>query len=291
MRPPIPSAFPEQIREGLQPWQAKKLYMDNVRSNEDWTIKLETSQKDPLLGETYVQFAWKGLQHQLSQGAGSWHFNSEGPRYSYYKLIDSASRKTLAAGTHENDFFDGIDTSLPGLAARLGADESKVPWLRPQLQAIAKTVDDATAAADKDPQSAGAPLLRGLSLTRALIAKVNASALTGAEKADLLASLAHEGTSIRSRPRIWPLVNRASAWPGYARRPSDGGRVSDRRRQRARRRSSRRESRFCCGPRCTMAARSDGREAVCAGRPAGLEVRAVHGQAAEDRSLRAMAVR
>ena len=64
-----------------------------------------------------------------------------------------------------------------------------MPWLRPQLQAIAKTVDDATAAADKDPQSAGAPLLRGLSLTRALIAKVEASALTGAEKADLLASL------------------------------------------------------------------------------------------------------
>ena len=56
-----PTRFPDQIREGLQPWQAKKLYMDNVRANEDWTIKLETSQNDPLLGETYVQFAWKGL--------------------------------------------------------------------------------------------------------------------------------------------------------------------------------------------------------------------------------------
>ena len=28
-----PTRFPEQIREGLQPWQAKKLYMDNVHSN------------------------------------------------------------------------------------------------------------------------------------------------------------------------------------------------------------------------------------------------------------------
>ncbi len=27
-----PTRFPEQIREGLQPWQAKKLYMDNVHS-------------------------------------------------------------------------------------------------------------------------------------------------------------------------------------------------------------------------------------------------------------------
>jgi LmbE family N-acetylglucosaminyl deacetylase len=183
-----PTRFPEQIREGLQPWQAKKLYMDNVRSTEDWTIKLETSQSDLLLGETYVQFGWKGLKHQLSQGAGAWN-PPEGQRFSYYTLIDSRLPNKPAAGVHENDFFDGIDTSLPGLVARLGADQSKVPWLRPQLQAIAKTVDDATAASDKDQQSAGASLLRGLDVTRALISKVDASGLSGAEKADLLASL------------------------------------------------------------------------------------------------------
>jgi LmbE family N-acetylglucosaminyl deacetylase len=183
-----PTKFPEQIREGLQPWQAEKLYMDNVRANEDWTIKLETSQYDPLLGETYVQFGWKGLKHQLSQGAGGWNL-PEGPRYSYYKLIDSAGITPPAAGAHENDFFDGIDTSLPALAGRLGKDEASVPWLRPQLQAIAKTVSDATVAADKDRESAGAPLLKGLGLTRAVIARVENSKLTGAEKDDLLANL------------------------------------------------------------------------------------------------------
>ncbi len=120
-----PNRFPEQIREGLEPWQAKKLYMDNVRANEDWTIKLETSQFDPLLGETYVQFAWKGLKHQLSQGAGAWTL-PEGQRFSYYKLIDSADVARPAAGAHESDFFDGIDTSLPALAARLGSDEATV---------------------------------------------------------------------------------------------------------------------------------------------------------------------
>ncbi len=182
-----PSRFPDQIREGLQPWQASKLYMDNVHADEDWTIKLETSQNDPLLGETYVQFGWKGLKHQLSQGAGDWNL-PEGQRFSYYKLIDSAPGGS--AGTpHEKDFFDGIDTTLPGLAARLGNDQSKVPWLRPQLQAIAGTVDQATTAVEKDPQSAGVPLLHGLNLTRALIAKVEHSTLAGAEKADLLDNL------------------------------------------------------------------------------------------------------
>lgn len=183
-----PTRFPEQVREGLQPWQARKLYMDNVRANEDWTIQLETSQFDPLLGETYVQFGWKGLKHQLSQGAGAWTA-PEGKRYSYYKLIDSVLPNPPAAGAHENDFFEGLDTALPGLASRLGTDEAKVPWLRPQLMAIAKTVDDATAAADKSGQAAAKPLLRGLDLTRALIAKVEQSPLSAAEKADLLADL------------------------------------------------------------------------------------------------------
>ncbi len=197
-----PKRFPEQIREGLQPWQAQKLYMDNVHADEDWTIKLETSQKDPLLGETYVQFAWKGLQHQLSQGAGAWHFNTEGPRYSYYKLIDTASGKPIAANAHETDFFDGIDTSLPALANRLGDDESKIPSLKDQLQAITKTVDDATAAANQEPQSAGAPLLRGLNLTRDLIAKVEASSLNGAEKADLLANLREKETQFEQAANL-----------------------------------------------------------------------------------------
>src|SRR5664279_3474407 len=92
--------FPEQIREGLQPWQAEKLYMDNVRGTEDWTVELETSQLDPLLGETYVQFAWKGLKHQLSQGAGAWTV-PESRRTSYYKLIDSVLPNSPAAGAHE----------------------------------------------------------------------------------------------------------------------------------------------------------------------------------------------
>jgi LmbE family N-acetylglucosaminyl deacetylase len=183
-----PARFPDQIREGLQPWQAKKLYMDNVRGTEDWTIELETSQFDPLLGESYVQFAWKGLKHQLSQGAGGWTL-TEGRRTSYYKLIDSALPNPPAAGAHEKDFFDGIDTSLAGLSSRLGADQSNAPWLRPQLEAIAKMVDEATTASQTNDQAAAKPLLRGLSLTREVVRKVEQSNLRPAEKADLLASL------------------------------------------------------------------------------------------------------
>ncbi len=183
-----PTRFPEQIREGLEPWQAKKLYMDNVRANEDWNVELETSQVDPLLGESYVQFAWKGLQHQLSQGAGTWHI-TEGRRTSYYKLIDSVLPDVPVSNKKEKDFFDGIDTSLPSLWFRLGADRDKAAWLRVDLDWIQRTIDDATTAADKSPQAAAVPLLRGLTLTRQLIAKVEASQLSAMNKADVLVEL------------------------------------------------------------------------------------------------------
>jgi hypothetical protein len=162
--------------------------MDNVRATEDWNVELETSQVDPLLGETYVQFAWKGLQHQLSQGAGTWHL-TDGRRTSYYKLIDSVLPGVPVSDKHEKDFFDGIDTSLPSLWFRLGEDRDKNAWLRVDLDWIQHTIDDATTAVDKSPQAATVPLLRGLYLTRKLTARVAASQLTPIEKADVLAEL------------------------------------------------------------------------------------------------------
>ena len=190
-----PTRFPEQIREGLQPWQAKKLYMDNVRANEDWNVELETSQVDPLLGKSYVQFAFQGLQHQLSQGAGNWHL-TEGRRTSYYKLIDSVLPNVPVSNKHEKDFFDGIDTSLPSLWSRLGADQNKAAWLRLDLDWIDRAIDDATTATDKSPQTAATPLLRGLGLTRQLIAKVEASQLNAIEKADVLVELRSQAGTV-----------------------------------------------------------------------------------------------
>ena len=55
-----PNRFPEQIKEGLQPWQAKKLYIGNVCGfgattcpAENYTVKLNTGHVNPLLGMSY----------------------------------------------------------------------------------------------------------------------------------------------------------------------------------------------------------------------------------------------
>ena len=136
-----PNRFPEQIKEGLQPWQPKKLYIGNVCGfgastcpDENWTVKLNTGEEDPVLGMSYVQFAIEGLRHQESQGLSDLKIPA-GPRYAFYKLVDSVLPNTRDSSGHEKDFFDGIDTSLPGLATRLG---DQLPWLHPELAKISE---------------------------------------------------------------------------------------------------------------------------------------------------------
>ena len=133
-----PSRFPEQIKEGLQPWQAKKLYVGNVRGTSDWTIELSTDEVDPVLGMSYYQFAMQGLRHQLSQGAADWT-PRPGPHFTYYRLAES-TLPSQPAGTREKDFFDGIDTAPAVLVERLGYDSPDAGLLRADLAALSDTI-------------------------------------------------------------------------------------------------------------------------------------------------------
>jgi LmbE family N-acetylglucosaminyl deacetylase len=187
-----PNKFPEQIKEGLLPWQAKKLYLGNPPrmfqggnvSDEDYTVKFNIGEYSPLLGMSYTQFALEGLAHQTSQGTGGIRV-PPGPRYTYYKLTDSTLPKPAAA--HENDFFDGIDTSLVGLASRLGAEESKVPFLRPALESIQKKVEEAAKLFSIEyPGACAPPLVAGVGESYLLREKVENSQLSVAAKSNLL---------------------------------------------------------------------------------------------------------
>jgi LmbE family N-acetylglucosaminyl deacetylase len=185
-----PNRFPEQIKEGLLPWQPKKLYLGNPPrmfsgldvADEDYTVKLDTGEYSPVLGMSYTQFALEGLAHQTSQGTGGIRV-PPGHRYTYYKLIDSTTPKPAA---HEADFMEAIDTSLVGLAARLGAEEAKAPFLRPALQSIQNHVDEATKAFSvKDPTASAPALMAGREETAKLIEQVHGSQLSAGAKAEL----------------------------------------------------------------------------------------------------------
>jgi LmbE family N-acetylglucosaminyl deacetylase len=178
-----PTRFPEQLEEGLQPWQPKKLYIGNVCgfgastcADENYTVKLNSGEDDPVLGMSYSQFAIEGLRHQESQGLGDLKIPS-GPRFAFYKLVDSVLPNTKDASGHEKDLFDGIDTSLPALAAKLG-DESKFPWLQADLAKVADQVKDSVG-----------DLSAGVEQLASIVDRINESTLSSDDKSALLQSV------------------------------------------------------------------------------------------------------
>jgi len=156
-----PKMFPEQLAEGLQPWQPLKLYMGGVRENEDWTVSVDTGTYDPVLGESYQTVARRGLSYQRSQTSGNFSARP-GPSVSYYKRLQSV----VDAPAKETSFFDGIDTTIPGMygtlrktppasaAALLGAIDREV---KSAAQAFTLT----------NPSAAATALARALAATRA----------------------------------------------------------------------------------------------------------------------------
>jgi len=197
-----PNRFPEQIKDGLQPWQPKKLYIGNVCGfgastcdAANYTVKLNTGKEDPLLGESYVQFAIEGLRHQRSQALGGVSI-PKGDRFAHYKLVDSVVDSPKDKDGHEQDFFDGIDTTLPGLASRLGDEEKKVPWLRAELIEIKKAIDEAVTTSEKDSLSTVAPLSVGGARVLKCEQRIKDSGLSSQAKNALLPSLHLTGTEI-----------------------------------------------------------------------------------------------
>jgi LmbE family N-acetylglucosaminyl deacetylase len=190
-----PNRFPEQIKDGLEPWQPEKLYIGNVCPwgaktcpDADYTVQFNTGQFSPALGMSYAQFAMEGLRHQLSQGAGAWTLEP-GDRFSFYKLVDSVSGAAAEEKGHESDFFAGIDTSLPALGSRIGADIAKAPFLPASLAEIQARIQEASQAAGHDPVSAAEPLLAGLEKTQRTLELIKNSSLPNPSKAELLAVL------------------------------------------------------------------------------------------------------
>jgi len=190
-----PKRFPEQITQGLQPWQAKKFYIGNVCpwgsttcADEKWTVKFNTGQNDPLLGTSYIQFAMQGLRHQMSQGAANWTVEP-GDRFTFYKLEDSVIPSAAGKDGHEKDFFDGIDTTMPGLV-RISDAGSKIRQVNSKLWDVAKEITVASDAAHSDPSTSSQPLLRILQSLHQIRTQLESSPLNAHSKLDLLTRIA-----------------------------------------------------------------------------------------------------
>src|SRR5690349_5223424 len=179
-----PKQFPDQIAEGLRPWQAFKLYM-GARADDPWTLTIDPGRYDPALGQSYHNLARLGLAFQRSQNGGRVALQP-GSAPAYFARLDTKD------AAKESSFFDGLDTTyaaLPRLLHRAApaptstnresgtATAASPEPIPPQVQTLLETIDGEVAKAIAalslvDPSAVVPPLTRGLTATRAAIARL-----------------------------------------------------------------------------------------------------------------------
>lgn len=147
-----PTAFPEQLTQGVEAWAPAKFYQ-SARGGGGrgapppaGALRIETGQLDPLLGRSLQQLSAASRSQHRSQEMGAAQL--PGPRSTGVLLVESR------VGTAEG-IFAGIDTTLVGLASGLpaGAAAATRRELEAYRAAIARARDqmgvDPTAIADE----------------------------------------------------------------------------------------------------------------------------------------------
>ncbi len=118
-----PSRFPEQVAQGLRPWQPKKLYFmagfgfqTEPRPGEK-SVRIDLATFDPLLGRTYVETGTEARSMHKCQGMAQL-LALAGPAATRYELVEC----TIPGGMEqeEQSLFDGVDTTILGLASFAG---------------------------------------------------------------------------------------------------------------------------------------------------------------------------
>ncbi len=194
-----PSKYPAQLREGLRPWQPKKLYFAAPPAQPDAggrggrgagrgatpttapaappapSVKLtpaNTNAYDSLLGRTYAEIGADARSNHKCQGTGGLPalpgFNNGrggGPGGGGYQLIDS----TLPGQKDktETSLFDGVDTKLEAIAQYAGPNPpaalvSGIGVIAADAKAARNAFDSGNDAATAQPIEAGLAAIRSL---------------------------------------------------------------------------------------------------------------------------------
>jgi len=213
-----PNVFPDQIKEGLQPWSPLKEYARVPFSLEKetlspkglydyathhWqpagvqnyitgkfepgavsaTVEVPTGTYSSASGLNYLQISRTGLGFQKSQNEGA-AIPAAGPENSPYHRFGSR----IPAKDEEQSFFDGIDVSLLGIGDLAQGEDHA--FLTQGLTTINGLVDEAihTYSVD-DPGKIADTLAKGLKATNDLVETVKISSLSARAKYDVLHEL------------------------------------------------------------------------------------------------------
>jgi LmbE family N-acetylglucosaminyl deacetylase len=119
-----PTKFPEQIKNGLRPWQPRKLYhaagfgFPGEPPVEGRVTRVNASVYDQLLGKTYTEIGFEARSMHKCQGMGQLLALPMSSMTASYQLVETTLPAQLQKD--ETSLFDGVDTSIASLASFAG---------------------------------------------------------------------------------------------------------------------------------------------------------------------------
>lgn len=194
-----PNQYPEQIAEGLRPWQPKKLYFpagngaipaggpggvaagavpqSRALAADAKLARLNVNAYDELLGRTYNEIGTDARTNHRCQGMAGLPVlpgaagGRGGPPAGTYVMVDASDPSLM--GKDETSFFDNLDVSIPALARFAAPNPPYALTAGLALIADAATRAQQAFAAGHDAATA-APIEEGLNAIRQLRAQLGA---------------------------------------------------------------------------------------------------------------------
>ncbi len=164
--------YPEQIRQGLRPWQPRKLYFSGGGGR---ATPVNTAAYDPLLGRTYAEIGTDARSNHKCQGTNGlppipgMTGGRGGPGFGGGRGGYSLMESTIPGqkDKEETSLFDGVDFNVSSIA-RFSGNAAPVA-LMSGLAAIADAAKRAQAAFESGNDAAtAAPVEAGLAAVRKL---------------------------------------------------------------------------------------------------------------------------
>ena len=214
-----PAQFPEQVAEGLRPWQARKLYRGQgfpPNAADPPSVSVQSGALDPVIGRSYAEIASEGRSQHKSQSMGS--IEVRGPLTTGLKLLQSLAKAPAPEAAPENGVFDGIDTSLAGIATSSGLPAGA---LQSELAALAvaarRALDEFNALQPRRSVPALAATLKAVRTSRRALATSGVAETPRADADFLLAIKERETIDALVRASeitMDPLADRETVVPG-----------------------------------------------------------------------------
>ncbi len=164
-----PARFPEHMKQGLLPWQAKSFYTGSMGGSGSGALAIPSGDFDMVLGRTYRMIGAEGYSKHRSQGNGA-RISTSLRGSDRFQLEDAVPG--VDAGTEQKPFGE-IDFTIPAILELAGKEKQKVEFLRDDLGNVQLEAQDAARSFRPfQPWNGTAPILRALGIIRNDIAEI-----------------------------------------------------------------------------------------------------------------------